>query len=188
MLRRQPVAAGNGRAALLAAAIALPIALVAGLISFNLLSRGATPATAASTPPSPGSTAPVSVPVAHLAPADAQACLSFIAELGDPWHGLRERHVTAAPEQNAAFGDPAITVQCGAPAAHVAATDEIFGLSGVCWYESSAPGATVWTTLDRKVPVAVTIPNHYDPPGQWANEFSGPLVSAMPSITTPYDC
>lgn len=191
MLRRQPVATGNRRAALLSAAVALPIAVVVFFIAYNVLSSG--PAATASSPsaaPSVGSTEPVAVPMATLPPAHAQMCLAFIAELGHngKLHGLYERHVTAGPEQNAAFGDPPITVQCGAPPAKVAATDDVYTLTGVCWYESTTPGATVWTTLDRVVPVAVTIPNHYDPPGQWANIFSGPLVSSMPSIQTPYDC
>ena len=194
MLRRQPVAGGNRRAALLSAAIALPIAVVVFFIAYNVLS-GATASTASSpsasaSTPSAGSTAPVAVPVASLSPAHAQMCLAFIAELGEngKLHGLDERHVTAGPEQNAAFGDPPITVQCGAAPAKVAATDFVYPLTGVCWYESTIPGATVWTTLDRVVPVAVTIPDRYNPPGQWANIFSAPLVTAMPSVKTPYNC
>jgi len=191
MLRRQPVGTGNRRAALLSAAIALPVAVVVFLVAYNVLSGGnATSAPSRSASPSVGSTAPVAVPVASLSPAHAQMCLAFIAALGEngQLHGLYERHVTAGPEQNAAFGDPPITVQCGAAPAKVAATDDVYTLSGVCWYESAAPGGTVWTTVDRVVPVAVTVPNHYDPPGQWANLFSAHLVSAMPSVTAPYNC
>ena len=192
MLRRQPVGSGNRRAALLSAAIALPIAVVVFFIAYNVLSSGsASPAPRTSAAPSPGSTAPVAVPMASLSPAHAQMCLAFIAQLGDngQWHGLDQRHVTAGPEQNAAFGDPPITVQCGAtPAKVTAATDDVWTLTGVCWYQSNIPGATVWTTLDRQVPVAVTIPHHYDPPGPWVNFFSAPLINSILSMKTPYNC
>jgi hypothetical protein len=59
----------------------------------------------------------------------------------------------------------------------------VYLLSGVCWHEAAASGATVWTTLDRLVPVAVTVPSSYAQPGQWVARFSGPLISAMPSIS-----
>ena len=132
------------------------------------------------------------MPAPKLSPAHAQACLAFIAQLPTQLRNLPERHVTAGPEQNAAFGEPPVTVQCGAAQVRPAPTATVYPISGVCWFPTTGANATVWTTLDREVPVAVTVPNAYAPGGsgsaQWAAEFSAPLVSAMPSIKTPYHC
>jgi hypothetical protein len=134
----------------------------------------------------------VAIPAPKLTPAHAQACLAFIAQLPSTIRNLSERHVSDGPEQNAAFGNPPITVQCGAAQPKPAPTDTIWPISGVCWFAQTGQTSTVWTTLDREVPVAVTVPNTYTPNGdgsaQWAAEFSAPLVSAMPSIKTPYNC
>ena len=53
-------------------------------------------------------------------------------------------------------------------------------MTSVCWYAQTDRQDTVWTTLDRPVPIAVTIPSSYADPGQWANEFSAAIVQAMP--------
>jgi hypothetical protein len=39
------------------------------------------------------------------------------------------------------------------------------------------------------VAVTVTIPNSYESPGQWANEFSGAIAASVPAISTvPFGC
>lgn len=175
------------RAAWLSTLIALPVAVVAGVIAFAVLGAhsGATASPKDGAAPSAASTAPVVMSAPRLSATHATMCLAFIAQLPVALRGLAERHVTAGPEQNAAFGDPAITVACGAPKAVVAPTDEVYPMSGVCWHAVTDPKQTVWTTVDREVPVAVTIPDTYQQPGQWANEFSSALIAAMPSIKTP---
>lgn len=173
------------RAAWLSALVAVPLALVAGLVAFSVLnSHGGAEASPRSSPTAI-STAPVTTVVIPLSAKHATMCLAFIAQLPPTLRDLPERHVTAGAEQNAAFGDPAITVSCGAPKAVVAPTDDIYPISGVCWHAVQDAKQTVWTTLDREVPVAVTIPDTYRQPGQWAAEFSDALVAAMPSIPTP---
>lgn len=83
-------------------------------------------------------------------------------------------------------------IQCGAQEAKPEPTAKIWIISGVCWYAEAGEASTTWATLDRKVPVAVTIPPIYAPAGegsgQWIAALSGPLVSAMPSKPTRYDC
>ena|SRR5215475_6560678 len=181
------------RAAVIASLVAVPVALLVAAISFGYLASRTDKATPTASPTVAAATSPgtLTMPAPKLSPAHAQACLAFIAQLPTKLRNLPERHVNA-PEQNAAFGDPAVTVQCGAAEAHPAPTDQIWPISGVCWFAQTGTASTVWTTLDREVPVAVTIPNHYAAggaaSGQWAAEFSAPLVSAMPSIKTPYNC
>jgi len=179
-------------AARLAALIAVPIALLAGLIAFWSLGglHGARPAASASASPGPQSTAPVAMPAPSLADRPATVCRALIAQLPSQIRGLDDRPVTAGPEQNAAYGDPAITVGCGSgPMPSVAPTADVFVLSGVCWYAQQGKDTSTWTTVDREVPVAVTVPSRYDQPAQWVIEFSGPVVASVPSIAdTPSGC
>ena len=177
------------RAAWISAFVAVPLAVVAGIIVFSTLhDRGTADAAARPTPTASASTGPVTMAAPALTAAHATMCLAFIAQLSPEQLKLPERKVTAGPEQNAAFGDPAITAACGASAPKVSPTDEIYPLSGVCWYAQQGKTATVWTTLDREVPVAITIPNSYSSPGQWTAKFSDAVIYALPSIKTPYNC
>ena len=178
------------RAARLSALIAVPLAVIVGAVVFFSL-HGHVNAQAAATPsaaPSATSSAPVTMTAPALSAAHKQMCLAFIAALPTSVRDLSERHVTTGAEQNAAFGDPPVTAQCGAPAATVAATDTIYPMSNVCWHAQTSGTTTVWTTVDREVPIAITIPATYADPGQWANEFSPAIVQTMPRIKTPYNC
>ena len=182
------------RAALYATLVAIPVAVLVGVIAFAYIASR-TSKSDAKPSASPATAVPssaVAMPAPKLSPAHAQACLAFIAQLPTQLRNLPERHVAAGAEQNAAFGEPPITVQCGAAQVRPAPTATVYPISGVCWFPTTGANATVWTTLDREVPVAVTVPNTYAPGGsgsaQWTAEFSAPLVSAMPSITTPYHC
>jgi hypothetical protein len=178
------------RAALYATVVAVPVAILVGVIAFAYFaSRTSTSdAKPSASPTAAVPTSAVAMPAPKLSPAHAQACLAFIAQLPTQLRNLPERHVTAGPEQNAAFGEPPVTVQCGAAEVRPAPTATVYPISGVCWFPTTGATATVWTTLDREVPVAVTVPNTYSGSGQWAAEFSAPLVSAMPSIKSPYHC
>ena len=46
-----------------------------------------------------------------------------------------------------------------------------------------ADRGTTFTTMDREVPVQVTVPTTYDKAAQWANEFSDTVVKTDRSIT-----
>jgi hypothetical protein len=178
-------------AARLAALIAIPIALVCGVLAFftlhHTLNAGAT---ASPTPSASASadTSPVVVPAPALDATDKQMCLAFVAALPTKLRNLPERHVTAGAEQNAAFGTPPITAECGATESQVAQTADILVASDVCWYALQNAQATVLTTLDRTVPIAITVPNSYSGAGQWATEFRNAIISAVPSKPTPYNC
>jgi hypothetical protein len=171
-------------AARLAALIAVPIALVAGLVVFWALDNSHASATAqASASPGVQSSAPVAMPAPSLAQGPATVCRALIAMLPNQIENLSRRPVTAGTEQNAAYGDPAITLGCAAARPTVPLTATVWVLSNVCWYEQQGKDATTWTTVDRALPVQVTVPSHYDGPGQWVTEFSGPVASTQPAVT-----
>lgn len=176
--------------------VAVPLALAAGVASFAVLGGfddrsggpGATPASSAAHSASTGA---VTVPARTL-PARAQVvCRALLSRLPD---NLRDRDrdrrpVTTGAEQNAAYGDPPIIVSCGATAATFPATDLVYALDQVCWHAAQASEGTVWTTVDREVPIQVTVPGAYREPGQWVIEFSGPVIATVPSITeVPAGC
>jgi hypothetical protein len=179
-------------AAVIAALVAVPVALiVGGVVFFSQHGRVVADAHASTAPTASAtvSAAPVPVSAPSLTPAHATMCLAFIAQLPTKVRQLAQRPVTAGPEQNAAFGDPAITVTCGGPAPAVAATADLFNVSGVCWYPRQDKDALVLTTVDRETPVTVTVPNSYgDGQLQWASEFWKPIEATLPSIATSYHC
>jgi hypothetical protein len=158
-------------AARIAALVAVPLAVLAGVGAFALLGNPPEDGSGAPAAPGPGRTGPAATgPVEMAAPELADragvVCRALLARLPADLDGLAQRPVTAGPEQNAAFGDPPVTVACGAPAAQVPPTGEVYSLSGVCWFAAERPDATVWTTVDREVPVRVTVPAGYPGPGQ----------------------
>jgi hypothetical protein len=170
------------QAALWATAVALPITALVAVLAI----RAAQPdpvarPTPSATAPSPRSTTPVEMAAPSLRERAATVCRALLSRLPATVQGMAQRPVTAGPEQNAAYGDPAVTVACGVPAAQVPPTAELFDLDQVCWYQTPGDGATVWTTVDREVPVRVTVPKAYDPPGQKTIAFSDALVATVPS-------
>jgi hypothetical protein len=174
-------------AAKLAALIAIPLALLAGLLSFWRL--GGFAGHRAAAPPGPAATSVVSMPVPSLNPADATMCLAFVAQLPPKLRDLPQRPVSAGGnQQNAAYGDPPVTVACGGAPAAAPADAQVWVFTGVCWYaDQSNQVQTVWTTVDRQVPIRVTMPAKYlaEGEGDWIQEFSAPIVAAVPSIATP---
>ena len=183
-------------AALWATAFAVPVAVLAGLLMFwRLVPQGETAA-----PPSPSATAPVAVPATpvqmaapRLAAHAAQVCLAVTSQLPTEVRDLPARKVSAGPEQNAAYGEPPITVACGVPqptmcekitgghAGCVPLDADLLVMNGVCWYGVDGPATKLFTTMDREVAVQVAVPASYDQPGQWANEFSDAVVKAVKS-------
>ncbi|GAA4676730.1 DUF3515 family protein [Phytohabitans rumicis] len=161
-------------------------ALVAVVAFFAVRPDDDTPAAAPSPSPSaspaPRSTAPVQMAAPALSERAAVVCRALLSQLPNAVRDLRQRPVTAGSEQNAAYGDPAITVACGVPPTSYPPTDWVYPLNRVCWHSAQRAGATVWTTVDREVPVQVTVPGSYDQPGQWTLAFSDPVVASVPSI------
>lgn len=193
----QPPDRTTRTAALWATAVAVPVAVLVGLlIFFQVIQRaepGARPSPAATTPAAVP-TAPVPVAAPRLPARAAEVCLAVTSRLPARVRELPARKVTAGPEQNAAYGEPPITLQCGVSQPVLCATltggadcvpldAELLNMNGVCWYARPTAGATGFTTLDREIPVRVTVPARYEQPAQWANEFSDIVVASDKSRT-----
>src|SRR5574342_354995 len=71
----------------------------------------------------------------------------------------------------------------------VAPTDRVDGLNGVCWYAVTGTTGTQWTTVDRLVPVTVSVPGPPEGSAQSVIPFSAPLAAADPRIAAaPSGC
>ena len=160
-------------AAKIAAVVAVPVAVLTGIGAFALLTGGIE------------DTGPVEMPARVLTADEEVICRALLSQLPDTVRDLEPRPVSAGPEQNAAYGDPPITLACGVEAAEVAPTDRVWGLDGVCWVAAEQDDGTVWVTVDREVPVRVTVPSAYGGPGQWVAEFSRALAETVPPAPDP---
>jgi hypothetical protein len=186
-------------AALWATAIAVPIAILAGVLIFTRMTpRGeeaAAPAPSAAAPaPVPSTPVPVDAP--KLSERTAQVCLAVTSQLPTSLRGLPARKVSAGREQNAAYGQPPVTVACGVPQPTMCERVDgghpgcvpldavMFKMNGVCWWGQDGPATDVFTTMDRAVAVRVSVPGSFEQTAQWANEFSDPVVRAVKSVTT----
>jgi hypothetical protein len=169
-----PIRRGAARTATLVAA---PVALLIALVSlwvFGGFSVFSHPAPAPSASPTPQASSLVSLPAPALAEDVVGVCRQVVAALPETVLGSHRRPVSG-PEQNAAYGDPPVTLACGVSAAVVAPTDVVTQISGVCWIAKPGTANTVWTTVDRSVPIAVTVPGQSGGSGQ-------PVVSFVDSI------
>jgi hypothetical protein len=176
------------RAAVTATLVAVPVALAVALVS--LLTYGgfsADPPAAA--PPTLAATTPVTMAAPDLPEAAVPVCQTVVSHLPESLAGLARRPVTAGAEQNAAYGDPPITVACGTSQPAVEPTADVITLSGVCWLAAPGTGSTAWTTIDRIVPVTVTVPGAAEGSAQSVVPFSPAVAAADPRTTTaPSGC
>lgn len=182
-------------AARLAVLVAIPIAVLAGVGFFALLSNAATPdddPPPAAPPPAAINPDPVVTEVRELDEWPETVCRAVLSQLPSALDGMGQRPVTEGPEQNAAFGDPPVMLACGVPAVEVDPTETVYPLpaqDGVCWRAAEEPDRTIWTTLDREVTVQITVPSGYDGPGQLVTELSPTIASTVRgSDTAPSGC
>ncbi|MDO3700709.1 DUF3515 family protein [Micromonospora sp. C28SCA-DRY-2] len=173
----------NRRAALIATLVALPVTvLVAGLAFVQLAPDEPAPSPSPSaTTARAQSTAPVEMAAPALAERPATVCRALLSQLPPSVRDLQQRPVTAGPEQNAAYGDPALTVACGGAEPAVGATDDVWLVNKVCWHATEQTDATVLTTLDRETAVTVRVPRAYEQPLQWIAPIADTVVAAVPS-------
>ena len=187
------------RAALWATVIAVPVAVLVGLLVFMRIAPQDDNTAAEATPtasvaPSVPAT-PVQMDAAKLDARTAQVCLAVTSQLPTTLRDLPARKVSAGPEQNAAWGEPPVTVACGvsrpvmcervdggAPGC-VPLDATMLRMNGVCWYGQDLPATDVFTTMDREVAVRVSVPGSYQQTAQWANEFSDTVVKTVKSST-----
>ncbi|GGK28427.1 hypothetical protein GCM10010124_21290 [Pilimelia terevasa] len=180
-----PLRRGAARTATL---VALPVTLLAGLGVHQLLRPAAEPAAVpAAAAPTPSAVPDTPVPMAArpLAGRAAALCRDLLAQLPARARDLPRRTVTAGPAQNAAYGEPPLTLACGTPPAVFPATTQLLRLDGVCWYGRGTPAGSAWTTVDRAVPVTLTVPPPADGAAQRVIDFSAPVVGAVPAVADP---
>jgi hypothetical protein len=172
------------RAARTATLVALPIAVLAGLISYWALGgfrSGPGGGVSATPSASPRATGAVDVSAAPLTGAAPDVCRALIAKLPDQLGELARRPVRAGAEQNAAYGEPAVTVACGTPGPSVPPDGQLFVLDAVCWYAEQHPDASVWSMQDRAVPMTVRVPAKYSGPSRFVIALSGPIAATVPA-------
>ncbi|MGH3738099.1 MAG: DUF3515 family protein [Micromonosporaceae bacterium] len=155
------------RAAWIATLIAVPVAVLAGLALWPR--DPGPPKPDASRAPQPTTSA--SVDARELSSRAALICRGLVAKLPERVGELPRRAVSAGAEQNAAYGH--LLLRCGVDPVTLpeTSTETVYPLSKVCWRAVTDRDSTVWTTLDREIPVSVTVSG---PP-----EETGQLIAAL---------
>jgi hypothetical protein len=176
-------------AARLATLVAVPAAVLVAFLSAWALG-GLERARNVPTDPHPSSTtapatAPVPMPARGLGPDVAVACRRVVAGLPAAIPPGARRPVSGDVEHSAAYGDPPIVLRCGTALPSVPATAVVATLNGVCWYAVGVGAATEWTTVDRVVPVTVTVPGPVDGSAQSVIPFSAPIARVDARLPDP---
>jgi hypothetical protein len=143
-----------------------------GVLSVLVLRPPAPKPTPGPTSAAAQATNAVTVAAPALANDVAVACRALIAHLPDQVVTAKRRPVTAGAEQNAAWGDPPLLLACGVPMPSLEPTTDVYPISGVCWVATPVTGGALWTTVDRAVPVSVTVPGTPDGSAQWVAALS----------------
>ncbi|MEH0840948.1 DUF3515 family protein [Micromonospora sp. CPCC 205711] len=179
------------RAALVATLVAVPVTVAVAAVAFAKLAPDSPSAAPNPTVTSarPQATGPVEMAAPALAARPATVCRALVSQLPDTIRDLGQRPVSAGPEQNVAYGDPAVTVSCGGASPTVGATDDVWTVNKVCWFAKEETDATVLTTVDRETPVTLRVPRSYGQALQWAPPIADTIIAAVPSGgTAPAGC
>ncbi|MFK3980188.1 DUF3515 family protein [Micromonospora sp. NPDC050397] len=183
------------QAAIWATVVALPLTVLVAIFAFGQLDPGGKSAAANPTPSAsatvarPQSSAPVPMAAIPLAERPATVCRALLSRLPATLRDLAQRPVSTSPEQNAAYGDPAVTVACGVPLPSFPPTDLVVVVNSVCWHAREETDKTVFVTVDREVPVQVTVPRAYEAAGQWLPPLADSVVeSVLPAKEKPFGC
>jgi len=123
----------------------------------------------------------VDVPIqVQSPPPDSTApCAALIAALPDEIDpGVRRRPVTGDAGRTAAWGDPAVTLECGVPEPD--RPDEPAQVNGVTWSVRDIGPGFRWTTRDTSVLVAVDIPDAYENGAELVNPLAQPVLATLP--------
>jgi hypothetical protein len=176
----------RGRAALVATAVAVPVALLLAF-AFNrpaLRDPGqpppaSTPAPAAT---APSSLPPLAVPVPPVEGAAAAACRALAGRLPATVWQLSARPVRPAAVGTRAWGEPAVVLRCGVPrpAGYSLTAKNLFGINGVTWYVRQLGDRAVFTAVDRSVYVEVSVPLRYA--GAPVTALSTVVGQALPPV------
>jgi hypothetical protein len=118
-----------------------------------------------------------------LAAADAQACRALLDALPDEIDpGVTRRPVEGDDGRTAAWGDPAVVLQCGV--AESDRPEEPAQVNGVLWSVRDIGAGYRWTTQDRVPAVAVEVPDAYENVAELVVPLADPVLQAIP-LPTP---
>jgi hypothetical protein len=170
-------------AARLAAFVALPVAVVAGLAFFAFQSASL-PAPAAS--PTVTASGPVKVAAPPAVPAASVAlCGKTIGSLPITLDGKHSRAVTQAPDRVVAWGDPPVVLRCGVAAVTYPPDAQLLAINGVTWYGRAVGSNVVFTSVDRTVPIEITVPANKGNPSDPIATLSVPIGRSVPPSPSP---
>jgi hypothetical protein len=174
-------------AARLATLVALPAAVLVAFLSAWALggferARDVPVGPSATAAPATG---PVPVPDRTLGADTAAVCRAVVAGLPPSTPYGRRRPVSGDAAHSAAYGDPPVVLRCGTAMPSVPPTAVLARLDGVCWYAVAAGASTELTTMDRVVPVTVTVPGPVDGSAQSAIPFAAAIARADPPRKDP---
>lgn len=169
------------QAAWIATLVAIPITVVAVFVAFNFVSSFADE----SEPDQMSApTDPVSVDIPALDEDGFEVCRALVSVVPDTLGDLPQRGVTGDPgaaEIAAAWGDPAVTMLCGVEPVDVGDTDAVYRLNSTCWLAVEDEDTTVWTSVDRVLPVRLTVPGEHDSSGQLTTALSTFVDEKIPA-------
>lgn len=168
--------------------MAVPV-VVALLVLINVFGPGSTSgddadgpvAEVSGTPVAPRDETTVEVDTPPITPAADAACPALMSQLPLEVAGETSRRVDSGSAYVRAWGDPAQVLICGAdaPAGYVVGGPQAIEVNGVVWFvDTTDPTVNVWTTVDRTVPVQITIPASTD--GSVAIALSPVIAGAVP--------
>jgi hypothetical protein len=172
------------RAALIATAVTLPLIVLFVLLFANLTAtdKPAPQSNTASALPA------LTVPAPPQAARHAAQCTKVLAQLPVALAGLQPRVVHPHPDSPyvVAWGDPPVVLSCGVarPAdLHPGSSAQFFlgGNTSGPWYDvTSSGGANIWTTVDRAVYIAISVPAKYHATPLPA--LSNAIATALPPV------
>jgi hypothetical protein len=147
------------------------------LAAAGLLAAGACTSSPA---PRPAATGPVAVPVPSAsAPLVVSACKNLLGSLPQQLDkGVERRPVTGDPARTAAWGDPAITLQCGVALPDQTATPLV--VDDLAFVTTQRAGRVTYTTQGRAVNVSLVVPTPYENQALLVLPLVKPIEKALP--------
>ena len=92
-----------------------------------------------------------------------RACTALARELPATVADQARRPTDPASALTAAWGDPAITVTCGAPQPDRPLDAQLLSVDGITWYPEPLTNGTRFTTEGRVAAVRLDVPRQYRP-------------------------
>ena len=106
-----------------------------------------------------------------------RALLDALPQEIDP--GVGRRAIEGLPTRVAAWGEPAVVLECGVPAG--ALTDPPVTVNGLEWTVRDTGADFLWSTIGRQVNVSVAIPGAYENGVELINPLAAPVLQTLPA-------